>query len=238
MNTLWKCHGQIMDFYICLSCFPFVVLYNCTFSPTFFTFISLHCRYQINPELNISNQDELKHWLLAFIPEASLDKLVPYHSVADWANIFGGSASTLLISANYNSYAAKLWTSLLNIAPFLVDMEKSEEVKNFHGAKLECPFAIGLIASNEEEKDNVFVKYSSHVYEKLYPKETLTREEFVNNCNGKFLAALFEEKGKDGKFIPRPTKTSFCATKGALSCMGNANQGPVIQKKVSVSLPC
>ena len=207
MNTSWKCHGQIMDLYICLSHFPFVVLYNCTFFPTFFTFISLHCRYQINPQLNISNQDELKHWLLAFIPEAALDKLASYHSVANWANIFGGLVSTLLVAANYNSYAAELGASLLNIATFLVDTEKSEEVKIFYSAKLEHPFAIGLMAGNEEEKDNVFVEYSSHVYEKLYLKETLTREEFVNNCNGKFLAALFGEKGKDGKFIPRPTKS-------------------------------
>ena len=197
-----------MGFYIYLSLFPFVVLYNCTFFPTIFTFMSLHCRYQINPELNIFNQDELKHWLLAFVPEAGLDKFLPYHSVADWANIFGGLVSTLLIDANYNSYAAKLGASLLNIATFLVDMEKGEQVNVYHGAKLEHPFAVGLMARNEEEKDNVFVEYASHIYDKIYPKDTLTREEFVNNHNGKFLAFLFEEKGKDGKYIPRPTK--FC----------------------------
>ena len=169
--------------------------------------MSLHCRYQINPDLNISSQDELKHWLLAFIPEAGLDKLAPYHSVADWANIFGGLVSTLLISTNYNSYAAKLGASLLNMATFLVDMEKGEQVNIYHGAKLECPFAIGLTAGNEEEKDNVFVEYASHIYDELYLQDTLTRDDFVNNCNGKFLASLFEEKLSDRKHIPRPTKS-------------------------------
>ena len=156
-----------MDFYICLSFFLLLYCIIVHFFHTFFTFMSLHCRYWINPELNISNQDELKHWLLAYIPEAGLDKLAPYHSVADWANIFGGLVSTLLIGANYNSYAASLGASLLNIATFLVDMEKSEEVKIYHSAKLECPFAVGLMAGKEEEKDNVFVKYASHIYEKL-----------------------------------------------------------------------
>ena len=67
-----------------------------------------------------------------------------------------------------------------------------------NGGKLECPFAVSLIAGNEEEKDNIFVEYASHNVDKVYTENNLTREEFTNNSNGKFLASLFDEKLPDG----------------------------------------
>ena len=115
--------------------------------------------------------------------------------------------STLLIGANYNSYAAEVGASLFNITTFLVDAEKGEELEFVDGGKLECPFAISLTAGNEEEKDNIFVKYASNNVDKVYTENNLTREDFTDNRNGKFLASLFGEKLPDGKLIPRPTKS-------------------------------
>ena len=115
--------------------------------------------------------------------------------------------STLLIGANYNSYAAEVGASLFNITTFLVDAEKGEELQFVNGGKLECPFAISLTAGNEEEKGNISVEYASHNVDKVYTENNLTREDFTNNRNGKFLASLFDEKLPDGKLIPRLTKS-------------------------------
>ena len=157
--------------------------------------------------MKIASQDELKLWLLSFIQEHFLDKFGSYHSAADWANIFRGLVSTLLIGANYNSYAAEVGASLFNIATFLVDAEKGEELQFVNSGKLEHPFAISLTAGNEEEKDNIFVKYASHNVDKVYTENNLRREDFTDNRNGKFLASLFDEKLPDGKLIPRLTKS-------------------------------
>ena len=156
--------------------------------------------------MKIASQDEL-NWLLSFIEEHFLDKFGSYHSAAEWTNIFRGLVSTLLIGANYNSYAAEVGASLFNIATFLVDAEKGEELEFVNSGKLECPFAISLTAGNEEEKDNIFVKYASHNVDKVYTDKNLTREDFTDNRNGKFLASLFDEKLPDGKLIPRLTKS-------------------------------
>ena len=88
-----------------------------------------------------------------------------------------------------------------------MDAEKGEELDFVNGGKLECPFAVSLTAGNEEEKENIFVKYASHNVDRVYTENNLTREEFTNNSNGKFLASLFDEKLPDGKRIPRPTKS-------------------------------
>ena len=190
LNSLWNFNGQIINF--SASPTPLHV-----FIPYYLT-----CRYRISPELKIASQDEL-----SFIKEHFLDKFGSYHSAAEWANIFGGLVSTLLVGANYNSYAAEVGASLFNIATFLVDPEKGEELEFVNGGKLECPFAISLTSGNEEEKDNIFVKYASHNVDKVYTDNNLTREDFTNNRNGKFLASLFDEKFPDGKLIPRPTKS-------------------------------
>ena len=76
-----------------------------------------------------------------------------------------------------------------------------------NGGKLEHPFAISLTAGNEEENDNIFVKYASHNVDKVYTENNLKREDFTNNRNGKFVASLFDEKLPDGKMIPRLTKS-------------------------------
>ena len=192
--------------------------------------------------MKIASQDELKLWLLSFIQEHYLDKFGSYHSAADWANIFGGLVSTLLIGANYNSYAAEVGASIFNIATFLVDAEKGEELDFVNGGKLECPFAVSLTAGNEEEKDNIFVKYASHNVDKVYTENNLTREDFTDNSNGKFLASLFDEKLPDGKMIPRLTK-SCCPdfnydTKDVCWHMVNAKLASMILKKDSVSPLC
>ena len=134
--------------------------------------------------MKIASQDEFKLWLLSFIQEHYLDKFGSYHSAADWANIFGGLVSTLLIGTNYNSYAAEVGASIFNITTFLVDAEKGEELEFVNGGKLEHPFAVSLTAGNN-----------------------LTREDFTDNSNGKFLASLFDKKLSDGKLIPRLTKS-------------------------------
>ena len=88
-----------------------------------------------------------------------------------------------------------------------MDAEKGEELDFVNSGKLECPFAVSLTAGNEEEKDDIFVEYASHNVDKVYTENNLTREEFTNNSNGKFLASLFDEKLPDGKRIPRLTKS-------------------------------
>ena len=136
-----------------------------------------------------------------------MDKFGSYQSVPDWVNIFRGLVSILLVGANYNLYPAEVGVSIFNIATFLVDAEKGEELDFDNGGKLECPYAVSLTARNEEEKDNIFVKYASHNVDKVYTKNNLTREDFTDNSNGKFLASLFDEKLPNGKMIPRLTKS-------------------------------
>ena len=157
--------------------------------------------------MKIASPDELKLWLLLFIQEHFLDKFGSYHSAAECANIFGGLVSTLLVGANYNSYAAEVGASLFNIATFLVVAEKGEELQFVNGGKLEHPFAISLTAGNEEEKDNIFVEYASHNVDNVYTGNNLKKEDFTDNRNGKFLASLFDEKLPDRKLIPRLTKS-------------------------------
>ena len=157
--------------------------------------------------MKLGSQDELKLWLLKDIQDKFKDKFGSYHSSADWANIFRGLVSTLLVGANYNSYAAEVGASLFNITTYLVDEEKGEKLQFVNGGKLEHPFAVSLTAGNEEEKDNVFVEYASHTVDKMNTSNNLTREDFTQNQNGKFLASLFDEKTHDGKCIPRPTKS-------------------------------
>ena len=86
-------------------------------------------------------------------------------------------------------------------------MQKRGGIGFVNSGKLECPFAVSLTAGNEEEKDNISVKYESHNVDKVYKENNLTREDFTNNSNGKFLASLFDEKLPNGKMIPRPTKS-------------------------------
>ena len=88
-----------------------------------------------------------------------------------------------------------------------MDAEKGEELEFVNSGKLECPFAVSLTAGNEEEKYNIFVEYASHNVDQLYTENNLTREDFTDNSNGKFLASLFDEKLSDRKLIPRPTKS-------------------------------
>ena len=163
LNSLWNFNGKIKNFPPPPPLHVFIPYY-------------LTCRYRISPDLQIASQDELKLWLLSFIQEHYLDKFGSYHSAADWANIFIGLVSTLLIGANYNLYAAEVGASIFNIATFLMDAEKGEELDFVNGGKLECPFAVSLTAGNEEEKDNIFVKYASHNVDKVYTENNLTRD--------------------------------------------------------------
>ena len=89
LNSLWNFYGKIKNFPPPPPLHVFIPYY-------------LTCRYRISPDLQIASQDELKLWLLSFIQEHYLDKFGSYHSAADWAHIFRGLVSTLLIGANYN----------------------------------------------------------------------------------------------------------------------------------------
>ena len=95
LNSLWNFNGKIINFPSPPHLHVFIPYY-------------LTCRYRISPDLKIASQDELKLWLLSFIQENYLDRFGLYHIATDWANIFGGLVSTLLIGANYNSYAAEV----------------------------------------------------------------------------------------------------------------------------------
>ena len=48
--------------------------------------------------------------------------------------------STLLIEANYSSYAGEIGLPYLISQLFLMDAEKGEELDFVNGGKLECPF--------------------------------------------------------------------------------------------------
>ena len=86
--------------------------------------------------------------------------------------------STLLVGANYNSYAAEVGLHCL-ISQLILLMKKRGKLEFVNGGKLECPFALSLTAGNEEEKDNVFVEYASHTVDKMNTSNNLTREDFT-----------------------------------------------------------
>ena len=120
--------------------------------------------------------------------------------------------------------------------------KRGEELDFVNGGKLEHPFAVSLTAGNEEEKENIFVKYASLNVDKVYTENNLTREDFTDKSNGKFLASLFDEKLSDGKLIPRlknlVTLILNYDTKDVCLHMVNAKLASMILKKDSVSPPC
>ena len=78
-----------------------------------------------------------------------------YHSPADWSQMIYGLLSTTLVGANFNSYAAEVGASMLNIAQVLTDAERGVVLDIPQTGKLSRPWAVGLTAGNKEEHDNV-----------------------------------------------------------------------------------
>ena len=109
------------------------------------------------------NLEELKVWFLPNIQQSKIcPQILQYHSPADWSQMICGLLSTILVGANFNSYAAKVGASMLNIAQVLADAERGVVLDIPQTGKLSRPWAVGLTTGNEEECDNVFIEYVSN----------------------------------------------------------------------------
>lgn len=93
----------------------------------------------------------------------------------------------------------------MNIAQCLADLERGIVPNHEHTASVTRPYAIPLLAGNEEEEDNVFIEYVSN---RVSSYKRYQKKYFEEQNNGVFLEHLFNEKiPGTQKPIPRPTKS-------------------------------
>ena len=130
------------------------------------------------------------------------------YSPAEWSTNIVGLVSSLVVNSNYNSHAGAVGCSILNISQCLADLERSITPQHEHSASVVRPYAEKLLAGNEEEDDNIFFEYCSHIVDGY----TWSKEEFETNRHGLMLQCLFDQKKASGHGdydvpIARPTKS-------------------------------
>lgn len=140
--------------------------------------------------------------IIPMVRESNLPGLFRYaYSVGEIATMLADLLGPILCHANFNSYAAGFGCSITNMAQALADLDRSIRCDDIHSASDERPFAIPLLAGNQEEVDNVFVEYIS-------AKSTeMDHREFCEKNIGRFVNELFDRVDENKMYIPRPTKS-------------------------------
>lgn len=151
-------------------------------------------------------------------------------------NVIVGLTASLLKQANYDSPSSEVGCSVSNISRMLADLEVAVDVKC---ATLTRPFASPLKGGNEEDDDNTYIEYVSHIVDQGH--NILSRSDFKANDVGLFISTLLSQEVANRKVpqvsspIPRPTKSCrpdfLEAMKGAPTLVGEGKT--LSQRKAS-----